>query len=213
MSLNCGWHPFRRALAWRCRRSSDGNSCSLTSVALLWHQTGRLAARSRDTTSCSLSCWYRRANHRRTAEPLGRAHSLGSSGSWYRSGLMLPRGNQPQEAHRAERETVKRFSLYFLCIIISDVKCLYSSPDILPTVREPRCVCRSGWSSHSSAYSLPSFPSFNWDVLLNWGGTKKGTSPELWKFKDYKNVLQSTSYRKKIRQISAWKMQIYIYMY
>lgn len=121
VSLNCGWQPFRRALAWRCRRSSDGNSCSFTSVTLPWHRAGRLAARSRDTTSCSLSCWYRRANHRRTAEPLGRAHSLGSSGSWYRSGLMLPRGNQPQEPHRAEWETDNTFSLYFLCIIVSDV--------------------------------------------------------------------------------------------
>lgn len=59
-----------------------------------------------------------------------------------------------------------------------------SPPDILPTVTEPRWVFRSGWRSHSSAYSLSSFSSFGWGALLNRGGTKNGTSPELWKFKD-----------------------------
>lgn len=133
MSLNCGWQPFRRALAWRCRRSSDGNSCSLTSVILPWHRAGRLAARSRDTTSCSLSCWYRRANHRRTAEPLGRVHSLGSSGSWYRSGLMLPRGTQPQEPHRAEWESQNNL------FILPLYRCIWCSMPVLQSWHTPYC--------------------------------------------------------------------------
>ncbi len=124
MSLNCGWQPFRRALAWRCRRSSDGNSCSFTSVALPWHRAGRLAARSRDTTSCSLSCWYRRANHRRTAEPWGRVHSLGSSGSWYRSGLMLPRGTQPQEPQSRVRKSKHSLYTSFVSLFLMSNACI-----------------------------------------------------------------------------------------
>ncbi len=133
VSLNCGWQPFRRALAWRCRRSSDGNSCSFTSVTLPWHRAGRLAARSRDTTSCSLSCWYRRANHRRTAEPWGRVHSLGSSGSWYRSGLMLPRGTQPQEPHRAEWESQN------ILFILPLYHCFWCLMPVLQSWHTPDC--------------------------------------------------------------------------
>lgn len=69
----------------------------------------------------------RRAKHRWTAVPLGRAHSLGSSGSRYRSGLMLPSGNQPQEPHRAEWETDSQNIL----LILSLYHCLWYLMPIL----------------------------------------------------------------------------------
>lgn len=121
VSLNCGWLAFRHVLAWWCRRPSDGNSCSFASVTLPWHWADRLAAWSRDTTSGSLSCWY---TERTTGEQLyrweGPIHWVPLEAG---TGLVLccPAGtNLKNHIEQNEKQTVKTFSLYFLCIIVCD---------------------------------------------------------------------------------------------
>ncbi len=92
-----------------------GHQMVTAAVLPVWHypdnRAGRLAARSRDTTSCSLSCWYRRANHRRTAEPLGRAHSRAPLGAGTGLVLCCPGGTNLKN-HIEQNENRQNHSLY-----------------------------------------------------------------------------------------------------